>query len=829
MHRTGCPSNICARAPSRVSGGVLVVISVMSLLLPLAMPAQESVALIDDRTPWRFWLVRGPQGGGRGADRVQPSPSAPENWFQAEFDDAVWGRFSSDRGNFLGASSRAAGDRTGWQALFLRSRFGVANPEAVDDLRLSVTYRGAAVVYVNGREIARQDGRGSTKQTLTQPVPQDVLRKGSNVLAIHLDNEGANVAFDEISLTSRSGRGVVAYEAALQDVRLWNALPFSTITSDTSRRAPLRATWNVKSMAVSPVGLDHANPFDPLRPVRMVAGRGGSASGQVVLSGPGPLGEVRASLGPLTGPDNHQIPVEALHIRYAAEQDDGRSGARYFDALMSEPQNPGATQPVWVLVNVPRNQQPGWYTGTLAVTGGGAQFTVPVQMLVSAWTLPENPKRRTWGGVLHSPDSIARYYDIEPLSDEHFAKMEPTVEMLGQLGNNVLYIPVIHGTHMGHRTGFVRFVEGEDGHEPEFSALERYFKMWQQHVGEPDVICLIVWRPQFGSRALFRGAQRQEEEPIMVTRLDPATGQMTPMRAPMYGDGAFEEPEHLGRGLVPQTPADEDAGPFWKQLIDGTRAVVRKQGWREESVMLGQGFDSRPLREQVEFFNRIAPGIRWVIFSHWIRDPAPVDGKRIVSDGMEVGYAETFGRPWVPELTEEWPDIPPQEYFEGGANRSDVLSWSGPTAYRHLGRQGNVARIGLDFWRVPRSDGGHGSLFSASICGNWLYKSNPMDVIAPGPDGAVPTVRFVNLREGLEETDVRIHLAARRHALDEEQQQKVQALMEEHRQSSIMARIGMGQMRLSLDWQGLMARKMAMAVELAGESEAGSWDNPPQP
>ncbi|MFW6066572.1 MAG: glycoside hydrolase domain-containing protein, partial [Planctomycetota bacterium] len=572
--------------------------------------------------------------------------------------------------------------------------------------------------------------------------------------------------------------------------------------------------------------LDHANPFDPIRPVRMVAARGGLASGQVVLSGPGPLSEVRASIGTMRGPDGERMPADALQIRYAAEQE----GARYFDALMTEPpESPGATQPVWVLVDVPRNQQPGWYTGTLDVAGGGEEFTVPVQLLISAWTLPEPRKGRTWAGVLHSPDTIARYYDVEPLSDEHFARMEPTIEMLGQLGNNVLYIPVVHDTHMGHETGFVRFVEGEDGYEPEFSALERYFEMWDKHVGEPDVICLIVWKPQFGSRALFRGAQRQEEEPIMVTKLDPDTGEMTPMRAPMYGAGEFAEPEHLGRGVVPTASADEDAEAFWKAVIEGTRQTVRKQGWSEESVMLGQGFDSRPLREQVEFFNRIDPGIRWVIFSHWIRDPGPEDGKLFVSDGMEVGYRETQGRASAPELTDEWPNPPTREYFVGGANRSDVLSWSGPTSYRNLGRRGNVARIGLDFWRVQRPGGRHGRLFSSGICGSWLYKSNPVNVIAPGPDGAVPTVRFQMLREGLQETELRIHLAAQLPELDEDKQQQIQALMEQHRQSALMAGRGLDQMQLSFDWLGLNAKLMAAAVELAGESEPGSWDDPPQP
>jgi len=75
-------------------------------------------------------------------------------------------------------------------------------------------------------------------------------------------------------------------------------------------------------------------------------------------------------------------------------------------------------------------------------------------------------------------------------------------------------------------------------------------------------------------------------------------------------------------------------------MIDGVRRIVRDRGWDERSVMIGQGFDSRPLKPTLDFFGQIAPGVRWTVFSHWARDPGPVDGKLVVNEVMEVGYRE---------------------------------------------------------------------------------------------------------------------------------------------------------------------------------------------
>ena len=77
---------------------------------------------------------------------AQATPPPADEWTAPEFDDAAWVR------------STAAGHcRTPQLArLCLRAAFTVTVPASVKGLALTVGYHGGAVVYLNGKEIARR-------------------------------------------------------------------------------------------------------------------------------------------------------------------------------------------------------------------------------------------------------------------------------------------------------------------------------------------------------------------------------------------------------------------------------------------------------------------------------------------------------------------------------------------------------------------------------------------------------------------------------------------------------------------------------------------------
>ena len=71
--------------------------------------------------------------------------AAPADWTKPEFCDTAWFR-----------GSVRATSRTPYVArLCLRARFEVTDLAQVQDLKLTVVYYGGAIIYINGREVAR--------------------------------------------------------------------------------------------------------------------------------------------------------------------------------------------------------------------------------------------------------------------------------------------------------------------------------------------------------------------------------------------------------------------------------------------------------------------------------------------------------------------------------------------------------------------------------------------------------------------------------------------------------------------------------------------------
>jgi len=814
------------------------------------------VAVLDDQTPWRVFLtIASPMIGTaenckpmRRGERHRPSPLPPEKWTQGDFDDSAWGRYHWELSRLLGGYGY-------WQSpeaalLCLRTWFGVADPAKVRDLTLTLACRGGAVVYVNGREVARghmPKGRiepltlaedyppaayvmpdGKTRlprsnrpakdhldryeariRTLTVPIGGEVLRKGANLLAVELHRtallraDWSSLGFCGVKLSSPTGAGLIPYEQATRKLYLWNAHPLSTISATRTGELWFKTSWDRGPLSMSAAGARRGNPFAPLRPVRLVGARNGVCSGQVVVSCPTGLKAVTATISALSHTNGRRLPAEAVRIRYAVQDE----GARYCDALLERPAKGVAVQPVWVIVNVPRDQAPGWYTGGLTVRANGRELRAPVQVLVSSWTLPDAKRFVSHASLLQSPDTLALKYNVQPFSQEHFRLIEKSLELQGQVGNDVVYIPVIHGTHMGHRTGMVRWIRQAPSYQVDFSAMEKYLELYARHCGEPKVICLVVWKPTFGNQRSFRGVRVTKPEPVLVTQLEPKTGGMSPLQAPMFGEKGSEA--------------------FWKPMLDGARRIVRRRGWDERRLMLGQAFDSRPLPQVQAFFKRIAPWARWVVYSHWNGDPGPRDGRLIVSGELEVGYCQECGGGLLPELHPQRPELRERQYITAGSHRIRVLTWSSPTAYRNIPNlTGTFCRIGLDFWPVLSDGQRRRSIFNTKICGPWLYKAHPRAIVAPGPRGAIPTVRFQMLREGVQEAEAWIFVVTSLQKRCDEDKKRYEGLLSEREVTRRVAGV-LTQAQISLDWLGLTSRMYAAAAELAGERTEAAWSSPP--
>lgn len=274
----------------------------------------------------------------------EPTPAAPVAWIGPDFDDGDW----------LRGPAMMACKTPYLERLSMRGKFAVTDAAKVSDLRLSVEYHGAAILYVNGTEVARgnvaaaADGTQMaevypheayvtpdgeiisdrsnrtdevarrlamrTRSLAEIEIPQRLLRRGVNVVAVEiLRAPYSKMVKEKVDPKMRTPYGMSWNTCEIRAVRL-TAAPGSTGLVPNAARPQGLQVWNRDVMG-SDFDLDYGDPNEPLRPIALVAPRNGTASGKVVL------GSTAAIRGLAVTPSELKcgatvIPASRVQIRY---------------------------------------------------------------------------------------------------------------------------------------------------------------------------------------------------------------------------------------------------------------------------------------------------------------------------------------------------------------------------------------------------------------------------------------------------------------------------------------------------------------------------------
>ena len=321
--------------------------------------------------------------------------------------------------------------------------------------------------------------------------------------------------------------------------------------------------WNL-DVAERLLDLDYADPSEPLRPIRIVAARNGAFSGAVAIGSTDPIEGLACRTGDLESAGG-RIPASAVSIRYGTldrrsvgEKAHGTT-AYTFDALVEEAPAavpvaglgransppaaraalglptkpvPGAIVPVWATVKVSKDAAPGEYRGELLLSVKGVpQTKVPVELLVSAWTLPDVKDYACLLNVYQSPDTLALHYKVPLWSEEHWALIERSIALMGALGNDFLCIPLLSKDQFGNEESMVYWVREGGTYKHDFRILDRYLGLFLKH-HDPQRLKLAVL-------AAYGVAGRTGD--ATVTALDQATGAKTDLALPPYGTKECED------------------------------------------------------------------------------------------------------------------------------------------------------------------------------------------------------------------------------------------------------------------------------------------------
>lgn len=465
--------------------------------------------------------------------------------------------------------------------------------------------------------------------------------------------------------------------------------------------------------------------------IELVAPRGGTVSGQALLRG-SMLSGVKAALPVLTGPGGATLPAAVRWLTRPAEG----AFANLFSATPVETN----LQPVLVTVAVPANAAPGLYAGQLAVTADGFLGRVPVQVEVLPWVLPAPKEWPFRTGLVQSPDTIALQYKVALWSDAHLKLLERSLQLLRDVGSESCYVHLMaEGVYYVRETA-VRW--REPGRPLDFTSLDRYLGAYEKVCGTPRTLTVHVWE---GNRTPHLKAGSS----VKVTQLKP-DGTTTNVPAPYY-----DQPEALA---------------FWKPAFDGLRDRLAKRGWKDTEVLLGVPWDSYPSEEAIAFFQQVAPGWHWRVFTHGFNIPMPrPDGRLVLPNDAEIGWIEVTDPPGYGQLGGKFllltrmAENPKRAFSFTSVCRSQLVpgsaAWiwrSAPATAIRRGCQG-VSQIGLDYWNLKlRPQETPPGLRMNNLIQVWggggfnprHHASNAITV--PGPHGAEPTLEYEMLREGLQ-------------------------------------------------------------------------------
>jgi len=717
----------------------------------------------------------------------------PAEWPKPDFDDAAWPRARA--GEKLPGSIAQAVFRPGVEfstgLLCLRGKFEVTDPASVGALSLSATYRGGVAVYLNGQEVARRDlpAAGLAPATPGAPYPPDAfvdsagkpipgpyhadkrikagerdlaervskrerrlgpvelplkhLRKGTNVLAIELHRSDYHSSAPLWFQEPHSGREPGWVPVGLVEVSLTAA--GSGATPNTGRPKGLQV-WN-HDVNDRVTVLDSGDPCEKLEPISLVGCRNGAFSGQIVVGSTEPVKGLKVQVSDLVGEGGQEIAAAQVRVRFPFLNGQAYQQPDWFDGLREAApvevpvrKGGGAVQPIWVTVCVPREAAAGDYSGMVTITAEGAKpIPVSVRLRVADWTLPDPRGFRTFAGVYQSPTSLALRYRVPEWSEEHWKFMEMSFSLLGQLGNKLVNIPISDRTQFGNDEGMVYWVRQADGtFDYDFRVFDRYIALVKKHLGVPDFVALQVWHSGGWET-------RKADQQNTVTVVEP-DGKRTHLQVPTFGT--------------------EESKRFWKPVLDAIRERLAKEGM-EKAFCLGILSDGTAPSAVFKAFDEIVPGgAGWTRGCHSstrAAEPYRADrgGGRVVCHEFCYGMAMADPAKGLPPVWKQrtWPGVAFIRH-----NFDDTLSL---LKYRTLAERSlycgtrGFGRMGLDYWYVvKRPDGKYDRIFN-----RWPHSScaqrepNLYRLADSAPDGPAPTVRFEQVREGVQEAEAMLVVA----------------------------------------------------------------------
>ncbi len=457
-----------------------------------------------------------------------------------------------------------------------------------------------------------------------------------------------------------------------------------------------------------------------------------------------PVQRIRISVSPLLSQSGNEIAKENINIfpvRYVLT-DEFLSGCgwrdhdtipAYIAADMLDHNrifniDENTLRPVWLTIEIPEDSAPGDYEGHVKISfRGGKGVELPINLKVYDLVLPPPSEWSFHLDLWQNPFAVARYYDVELWSEEHWDILPPYLEMLAEAGQKCITASILYrpwgGQTFDHFESMIEWNHLGDGvWEYDYTVFDRWVEMAMDAGITKQINCysMVPW----GNQVRYFDADSSD----FVT--------------------------------VTLQPGSEEYADIWKPFLLSFRDHLKGKGWVDKTMiaMDERGIDE--MRNMVALLNEVAPefGIAYAgnyleELNHALDDLcvhiSPQLEKELISARVDKGMTTTFYTMCArPEHPNNFTFSPPAEQA--------WLGW-------HAAARGftGFLRWAYNSWvEDPLRD----SRFRTWPAGD-TYQ------IYPGPRSSI---RFERLREGIQDFEkIRI---LRQYAVEKGQQERLNEL-----------------------------------------------------
>lgn len=179
---------------------------------------------------------------------------------------------------------------------------------------------------------------------------------------------------------------------------------------------------------------------------------------------------------------------------------------------------PGKTvRPVWLTIDIPAGQEPGVYTGTIAVRSSAQQSTLNVKVNVQSHTLPKPSEWKFRLDLWQNPWVVAWHYNLEPWSNEHKVLLKEHLKAYADMGGDYITTYAVHSPWSDNsymiEGGMIDWIRTTDGNwKFDYSIFDQYVDLCME-AGINKAITIytpIPWGNRFRYRDEKTGADIYE-------------------------------------------------------------------------------------------------------------------------------------------------------------------------------------------------------------------------------------------------------------------------------------------------------------------------------